>query len=156
MLEAAIKEQGFSISKLMQNGLDDILKQYNYSEENELFANIGTNAVPPRGIANKLASLYQKKIKATIENPVRNTTVSLAEPSEKQILLKGLNNILMKFANCCHPMYGDDIIGFISAGRGIIIHRKVCPNISYFRESRLIEAFWKPVEEKAKKKKTNK
>ena len=103
-----------------------------------------------------MASLYQKKIKATIENPVRNTTVSLAEPSEKQILLKGLNNILMKFANCCHPMYGDDIIGFISAGRGIIIHRKVCPNISYFRESRLIEAFWKPVEEKAKKKKINK
>ena len=49
-------------------------------------------------------------------------------------------------------MYGDDIIGFISAGRGIIIHRKVCPNISYFRESRLIEAFWKPIEQKNSKK----
>ena len=153
MLEAAIKEQGFSVSKLMQNGIEDILKQYNYTEENELFANIGTNAIPSRGIANKLASLYQKKIKATIENPTRNTSVTLAEPSEKQIDLKGLNNILMKFANCCHPMYGDDIIGFISAGRGIIIHRKICPNISYFRESRLIEAFWKPISEKSKKKK---
>ena len=153
MLEAAIKEQGYSVSKLMQNGINDILSQYNYTEENELFANIGTNAIPPRAIANKLASLYQKQIKATIENPVRNTTVTLAEPTEKQIDLKGLNNILMKFANCCHPMYGDDIVGFISAGRGIIIHRKVCPNISYFRESRLIEAFWKPIEELKKKKK---
>ena len=57
----------------------------------------------------------------------------------------------MKFANCCHPIYGDEIVGFVSAGRGIIIHRKVCPNISYFRESRLIEAFWKPIQEKPKK-----
>ncbi len=150
MLEGAIKEKGYSVSKLVQNGLDEILKHYNYTEEDELFANIGTGAIPAKGIANKLASLFQKQIKASIETPERNTTVSLVEPTEKQIDLKGLNNILMKFANCCHPMYGDDIVGFISAGRGIIIHRKVCPNISYFRESRLIEAFWKPIEEKNK------
>lgn len=153
ILEGAIKEKGYSVSKLIQNGLNEILKQYNYTEENELFANIGTGAIPPKGIANKLASLYQKQVKASIESIERNTTVSLAEPTEKQIDLKGLNNILLKFANCCHPMYGDDIVGFISAGRGIIIHRKVCPNISYFRESRLIEAFWKPIQEKPKKEK---
>lgn len=151
MLESAIKEQGYSISKLMQNGMEDILNHYNYTEVDELYANIGTNAIPAKTIANKLASSYQKQIKATIENPARNTTVTLAEPTDKQIDLKGLNNILMKFANCCHPIYGDDIVGFISAGRGIIIHRSVCPNISYFRESRLIEAYWKPLQEKPKK-----
>lgn len=153
MLEGAIKEKGYSVSKLTQNGMSEILKQYNYTEENELFANIGTNAIPAKAIANKLASLYQKQIKTTIENPVRNTTVSIAEPNEKHIGLNGLNNILLKFANCCHPMYGDDIIGFISAGRGIIIHRKICPNISYFSESRLIDAFWKPIDEHKKTKK---
>ena len=153
MLEGAIKEQGYSVSKLTQNGIKDVLKQYNYTEENELFANIGSGSIPAKSIANKLASLYQKQVKANLESVERNTTVALIEPTEKQIDLKGLNNILMKFANCCHPMYGDDIIGFISAGRGIIIHRKVCPNISYFRESRLIEAFWKPIENKVKKKK---
>ena len=151
MLEATIKEQGYSVSKLMQNGMEEILKHYNYVEVDELYANIGTNAIPAKTITNKLASLYQKQIKAKIENPVRTTTVALAEPSDKQIDLKGLNNILMKFANCCHPIYGDEIVGFVSAGRGIIIHRKVCPNISYFRESRLIEAFWKPIQEKPKK-----
>ena len=154
MLESAIKEKGYSVSKLIQN-LSEILKQYNYTEEDELFANIGTGAIPAKGCANKLASIYQKQIKETIETPQRNTSVSFAEPTEKQIDLKGLNNILLKFANCCHPMYGDDIVGFISAGRGIIIHRRVCPNISYFRESRLIEAFWKPIEGKKKKKKTD-
>jgi len=153
MLESAIKEQGYSVSKLVQNGMAEILNHYNYSEIDELYANIGTNAIPAKTIANKLASSYQKQIKATIENPVRNTTITLAEPTDKQIDLKGLNNILMKFANCCHPMYGDDIVGFISAGRGIIIHRSICPNISYFRESRLIEAFWKPIQEKPQKQK---
>lgn len=153
MLEGAIKEQGYSISKLMSLGLKEILKTYNYQEEDELFANIGTGSIPAKAVANKLASFYQKQVKATIETKERATSVALVEPTEKQVDLKGLNNILMKFANCCHPMYGDDIIGFISAGRGIIIHRKVCPNISYFRESRLIEAFWKPIEEKTKKKK---
>ena len=70
MLESAIKEQGYSVSKLMQNGMDKILEQYNYEEIDELFANIGTSAIPARAIANKLATLYQKQIKATIENPV--------------------------------------------------------------------------------------
>ena len=153
MLESAIKEQGYSVSKLTQNGMAEILAHYNYEEIDELFANIGTSAIPAKAIANRLASLYQKHIKASMETPIRNTAVTLAQPSEKQIGLNGLNNILMKFANCCHPMYGDEIVGFISAGRGIIIHRSVCPNISYFRESRLIEAFWKPIEEKPKKKK---
>ena len=153
MLEAAIKEKGYSVSKLVQNGLADILKYYNYTEEDELYANIGTNAIAPKMIANKLASAYQKQIKQTITESHPDTNISLAQPTEKQIALKGLNNIMLKFANCCHPMYGDDIVGFISAGRGVIIHRKVCPNIVYFRESRLMEASWKPIEPKENKKK---
>ncbi len=151
MLENAIKEKGYSVSKLTA-GIKHVLNQYNFHEEDELLANIGTSAIPAKTVANKLETIYQKEIKANIENPVRNTTIAISEPNEKQIALKGLNNILMKFANCCHPMYGDDIVGFVSAGRGIIIHRKVCPNLSYFRQSRLIDAFWKPIEEKKGKK----
>ena len=50
---------------------------------------------------------------------------------------------MIKFARCCTPMEGDDIIGFLSTGRGIIIHRKQCPNISFFEPERLIEVEWK-------------
>ena len=152
MLENAIREKGYSVSKLT-SGLDAILKYYNMSETEELYANIGTNAISAKIVANKLAVNYQKQIKKETEIIQPSHPISLAQPTEKQIALQGLNNILLKFANCCHPMYGDDIIGFISAGRGVIIHRKICPNVSYFRESRLIEAWWKPIEEKPKKKK---
>ena len=75
------------------------------------------------------------------------------------MVIDAYNEDLTKFladnfrSNLIRFYYGDDIIGFVSAGRGVIIHRKVCPNVSYFRESRLIEAWWKPIEEKQKKKK---
>lgn len=151
MLENAIKEKGFSVSKLMTAGIDEILSYYNMPEIDELYANVGTNAISAKLIANKLSQSYQKQIKQeNLTNP-QERNVTLASPTEKQINLKGLNNILIKFAKCCQPMYGDDIIGFISAGRGVIIHRRICPNVSYFRESRLIEASWKKLEEKHKK-----
>lgn len=150
MLETAIKEKGYSVSKLISKGINAILAYHNMNEVDELYANIGTSAISAKLIANKLAQSYQKQLKEETISTQPNTNITLSAPSEKQIALKGLNNILMKFANCCHPMYGDDIIGFISAGRGVIIHRSVCPNVSYFRESRLIEATWKPIEKKEK------
>lgn len=153
MMESAIKEKGYSVSKLISKGLDDILEFYNFEEPEELYVNIGTNAISAKVVANKLAQIYQKQLKEEQVSTPTTSTVTLAAPSEKQIMLKGLNNVLLKFANCCHPMVGDEIIGFISAGRGVIIHRKQCPNVSYFRESRLIDAWWKPIEEKSKKNK---
>ena len=153
MMESAIKEKGYSVSKLVSKGLDDVLEFYNFEEPEELYVNIGTNAISAKVVANKLAQIYQKQLKAEQVSTPTTNTVTLAAPSEKQIMLKGLNNVLLKFANCCHPMVGDEIIGFISAGRGVIIHRKQCPNVSYFRESRLIDAWWKPIEEKKQKNK---
>ena len=82
--------------------------------------------------------------------------MSLSAPTDKQIQLKGLNNILIKFAGCCRPMYGDPIVGFVSSGRGVIIHRAVCPNLSFFNHHRIIDASWKPIEERLKSTKKHK
>ncbi len=156
MLENAIKEKGYAVNKLMdKKSLEEILSYYNMNEIDELYANIGTNAISAKYLANKLAVSYQKQLKIVESSHTLERSVTLAEPQENQITLKGLNNILMKFAACCHPMHGDDIIGFISAGRGVIIHRSICPNVSYFDSSRLIEASWKPLAEKTKKSNKN-
>ncbi len=152
MLENAIKEKGYSVSKLMiKKNIDEILKYYNMNEIDEFYANIGTNAISAKLIANKLAQAYQKQIQKEDLTTKQENTISLSTPTDKQIGIKGLNNIMIKFAGCCKPMYGDDIIGFISVGRGIVIHRKVCPNVSYFRASRIIEAYWKPIASKEHK-----
>ena len=154
MLENAIKEKGYSVSKLLtKKNLTEILEYYNFTEENELFANIGTGAIPAKVLANKLASSYQKQIKNEISTEQNTAGITISAPTEKQVNVIGLNNVLIKFAGCCHPMYGDDIIGFVSTGRGVIIHRSICPNTLCFDQDRLQQAVWKPLEQKTTKKK---
>lgn len=153
MLENAIKEKGFSVNKLTNfDGFNEVIKSYNLSDQDEFFLNIGTSSISARIIATRLAQLYKQSVQDSILNEAKETTVSLSVPTEKQIKLEGLNNILIKFANCCHPIYGDDIVGFVSAGRGVIIHRTKCPNVSYFSTKRLIDASWKAIEPKTKTK----
>lgn len=157
LLENAIKDKGYSVSKLLaKTYLDEILDYYNMNEIDELYTNIGTNAISAKYIANKLANSYQKQIKQDESNSSQVNKVSLSAPTDKQIQLKGLNNILIKFAGCCRPMYGDPIVGFVSSGRGVIIHRAVCPNLSFFNHHRIIDASWKPIEERLKSTKKHK
>lgn len=157
MLENAIKDKGYAVNKLINtDAMQEIIDYYNVADIDEFYALIGTNAIKPIAIANKLALAFQKQFKAEQEQIVSHNTISLADPQENQVSLKGLNNILMKFAGCCRPMYGDEIVGFVSTGRGVIIHRKQCPNVACFDEGRLIDASWKPIVEKPKKKSTKK
>lgn len=153
MLESAIKEKGYSVNKLLTNkNLENILSYYHLNIIDEFYANIGTSAISAKLIANKLAQNYQKELTTLPDLPTQSNNITISAPTEKQIEVKGLNNILIKFAGCCHPMYGDSIIGFVSTGRGVIIHRSICPNVSCFDDSRLLEASWKPIIEKPKKK----
>lgn len=157
MLENAMKDKGYAVNKLINTeAMQEIIDYYNVADIDEFYALIGTNAIKPIAIANKLALAFQKQFKAEQEQIVSHNTITLADPQENQVSLKGLNNILMKFAGCCRPMYGDEIVGFVSTGRGVIIHRKQCPNVACFDEGRLIDASWKPIVEKPKKKSTKK
>ena len=74
----------------MEIPYDEILKHYKYTEENELFANIGTNAIPSKVLANKLASAYQKQIKAESEIISAPTGITITAPTEKQVFVKDM------------------------------------------------------------------
>lgn len=153
LLENAIKDKGYSSSKLTaKKNLEEILPVYNLTDLDEFYASIGSNSIPVKNVVSKLASSYQKQVKIDNLNNEQTPNVNISAPDEKLVTIKGLNNILIRFANCCHPMPGDDIIGFVSAGRGIIIHRSICPNISFYDSNRLIDVSWKAENEKPKQK----
>lgn len=145
ILENAIKNLGYSVSKVLDKKyVQTLLEKHNFVEFDELLASIGHGANSPKVFAGKLVQIYQADIKKEQEKEqVKRIEPSFQAPSDKTINVKGLNNLMVRFAKCCCPIEGDEIVGFISQGRGIIIHRKQCPNVSFFDKERLIEVDWK-------------
>lgn len=146
MLENAIKNLGYSAPRVLDKKFVQILlEKHNFSELDELLACIGHGACSAKVFAGKLVQIYQADVKKEQEKQQINhiEPASLQTPSDKTVDIKGLNNLMVRFAKCCCPIEGDDVVGFISQGRGIIVHRKQCPNVSFFDKERLIEVEWK-------------
>ena len=148
MFEQAIKNAGYSVAKLTDKKyLQTLLERYNFSLIEELYSSIGYGAYSAKVTSGKLINIYESEMKKQREkiqlSKIDKTEICDFDSGESRIKIKGVNNLMVKFARCCCPIEGDDIIGFISRGRGIIIHRKRCPNLSFFDPERLIEVEWK-------------
>ncbi len=150
MFEQAIKNAGYSLSKLSEKKyIQNLLEKYNFNTSDELYSSIGYGAYSAKVICGKLINIYESEIKKQQEkiqlSHLNKEEVS-SEAKEKEshiVSINGVNDLMVKFGKCCCPMEGDEIVGFISRGRGIIIHRKNCPNLSFFDPDRLIDVDWK-------------
>lgn len=145
MFEAAIKNLGYSVSKVTEKKyIQVLLDKFNFSELDELLASVGHGAYSAKMFAGKLIQIYQADVKKQQEKLQTQHIESIEyKPSDNKIDVKGVNNLMVKFAKCCCPIEGDEIVGFVSQGRGIIVHRKQCPNVSFFDKDRLIDVEWK-------------
>lgn len=140
LLEREAKNRGFALNDLMApKWLDVIMSRYSFSSVNDMFASVGYGAYTPNQILLKLIDFYRR------ENPVVSQTHIGATSSKNEgrgIIVKGNDDLLVRMARCCSPVPGDNIIGYISRGRGVTIHRDTCPNIKNAESFRLIEANW--------------
>ncbi len=146
MLEQGIKAKGYSPSKVL---VDKYLAleqfKYVFNTQEELFASIGYGSVSANNIVNKLCQLYEQDNKAEIQQiqQEHNQNSSLVIKKNKDgVLVDGDSGMLVRYAGCCSPVFGEEIVGYISRGRGVTIHRKMCPNLKYLEEERLIDALW--------------
>lgn len=133
-----------------------ILDRYNFETENELLAAVGYGGVSAIGVVNRLteadrkkadqqaqAELVHKVLHADHEATNGEAHQSAVEIEEREIEIQGIENLLIHMAKCCTPIPGDEIVGYITKGRGVTIHRVNCPNISDSEQrNRLIEAQW--------------
>ncbi len=152
MLEKEIRRNGYEVQTLARpQWLNQFVKKYNFNNIEDLYAAIGYGGILLNQVVPKLKQLYrqmQKKEKGhtTEPVPVQNRAYKTREKDKNTqgVKVKGSDNILVRFAKCCTPVPGDEIIGFITRGRGVSIHRKDCVNI--LREAgsaeRFIEVEW--------------
>ncbi|HAG68671.1 MAG TPA: GTP pyrophosphokinase [Lachnospiraceae bacterium] len=147
------KQKGIEFGKLAKpEYMDTILRKYGFKEWDALRAAVGHGGLREGQIINKLLELYEKdhpviqtneEVLKSVEDakkPVRSH-----EKGKAGIIVKGLDDVAVRFSKCCSPIPGDEIVGFITRGRGVSIHRTDCVNIINLPEEdrkRLIEAEW--------------
>ena len=132
MLEKEIRRLGKSPSQLLKpDVLAPALSRYGLGNEEEFFAAVGYGKVPPRQAVIRLlppeelqalTEAEEAREKKAEKKPART------RPADEGIRIRGIDDILVRFSKCCSPVPGDEIIGFITRGRGVSIHTADCPN----------------------------
>lgn len=152
LLEKETKRQGYVLSEFLKNkNIAAISRKFNQPSDDDLYATIGYGGLIVSQVMSKLRELYEKdNQKQVVENNIEETInekeyKSKRKTSSQGVVVKDVDNILVRIARCCNPLPGDDIIGYITKGRGVSIHRKDCPNIDVNNTetvNRSIEVEW--------------
>ncbi|MDQ0150001.1 RelA/SpoT family protein [Eubacterium multiforme] len=155
LLEKELKKQCVTFSDIAKGDVyEKMLKRYNVHQLEDLYANIGMGMISPSAFVSRLKEdnieekekyskeLVEKNIEEQIQKNERHEK-NKEEEKNYGITVKGLNNIMVRFAKCCNPVPGDEVLGYITKGRGVSIHRKDCSNLKTLIETepeKIVEA----------------
>jgi len=129
---------------LLKASIKKVLDHYQQTSQDDFFASIGRGDITPGQLANALHEVFLDKNKSIPLTAIK-TKVSKKPHSGDEVRIRGVANLLTTISNCCKPVPGDQIVGFITRGKGVAVHRKDCTNIINLEENkrdRLIEADW--------------
>ena len=161
LLQSYCKTKSINLSSLLkQSYMEAVMRKYGFRDWDSVLAAIGHGALKEGQIVNKLHELYDREHKKELTNEevlaniAANTdTLPLMHARTKSksgIVVKGIADLSVRFSKCCSPVPGDEIVGFVTRGRGISIHRTDCINIINLPEierARLIDAEWQAPED---------
>ena len=148
-IEKELKRIGISYTDLFKvEYINPMLERYKYKNVDEMYAAVGFGAISATRIIARMLIEYRKEHKEDkIEEKIEELEVrkdKKEKPSGSGIIVKGIDNCLVKLSKCCNPLPGDEIIGYITKGRGVSVHRKDCVNINELlkEENRIIDVQW--------------
>ena len=152
MLAQYARAKGFKITNYTKTQyLEAVLRKYGFRDWDSVLAAIGHGGLKEGQVFNKLVEAYDKENKKNLTD--EQVLEAASETQEKLhiaksksgIVVKGIHDVAVRFSKCCSPIPGDEIVGFVTRGRGITIHRTDCVNVLNMPEidrKRLIEAEW--------------
>lgn len=164
MLAQYARAKGFKITNYTKTQyLEAVLRKYGFRDWDSVLAAIGHGGLKEGQVFNKLVEAYDKENKKNLTD--EQVLEAASETQEKLhiaksksgIVVKGIHDVAVRFSKCCNPIPGDEIVGFVTRGRGITIHRTDCVNVLNMSETdrtRLIEAEWQQPDTKEKEKYT--
>lgn len=152
LVERELKRNGLTMSQVLKSEyLEALYKKYNFHSVEDLFAAVALGAITVNKVVSRLKDEYRKTLPQEeqtgmllnqVEKDNKKKTKSVPESG---VVVKGIDNCLVRLSRCCNPVPGDEIIGYITRGRGVSVHRKDCPNIKnniIDGDARLIEVYW--------------
>ena len=162
MLTQYAKSKGYKLGIYTKpQFLESVMRKYGFRDWDSVLAAIGHGGLKEGQVFNKLMEAYDKENQKNLTD--EQVLEATGEAQEKLhvtknkggIVVKGIHDVAVRFSKCCSPIPGDEIVGFVTRGRGITIHRTDCVNVLNMSEmdrSRLIEAEWQPTDNKGSEK----
>ncbi len=149
MLEREIKKLGYKPSEILKDEwIKNVSNKLSINSLEDLYVSLGYGNISLSQVIGKLKEYYNELFKISDEKAFIEENIQKPQQARKPkptqgVLVKGVDNIKIRFSKCCNPVPGDEIIGFITQGRGVSIHRTDCPNIvSADGIERFIEVEW--------------
>lgn len=152
MLEKEIKKHGLTMNQVQKSEyMEAIMKKYNFHSVDDIFVAIALGSITLNTVVSRLKEEYRKSLPPEEQtNLLLNSVERESKRKNKStpdsgIVVKGIDNCLIRISRCCNPVPGDEIIGYITRGRGVSVHRKDCPNVKaniIDGDARLIEVYW--------------
>ena len=148
-IEREIKRLGFQHSDLFKHEyIEPMLQRYKFKDLEEAYAAVGFGSLSAGKIIARMLIEYRKdhkedEVEEKLEELQKQRTLK-TKPSSSGVIVKGIDNCLVKLSKCCNPLPGDEIIGYITKGRGVSVHRKDCVNVKelLLEENRIIDCKW--------------
>jgi GTP diphosphokinase / guanosine-3',5'-bis(diphosphate) 3'-diphosphatase len=149
LVEKEIRNMEFDLKEILTpENVKAVIEKFNFMTEEDMYAAVGYNGITALQVANRLTEKWRKKRDAEQISTISNAVAELKSFSNNKksasgVRVTGIDNLLIRLSRCCNPVPGDEIVGFITKGRGVSVHRADCTNIdTEDAKARLIPVEW--------------
>ncbi|ARD47002.1 (p)ppGpp synthetase [Sporosarcina sp. P37] len=157
MIQKELKEEEYDIKEaLSKENMQRTIDKFSFTSEEDLYAAVGSGGITAQQVVNRLAERMrrEREKKETIDKIVSDMqTTQSDKQTESGVIVKDIDNMLIRISRCCNPVPGDEIVGFITRGRGVSVHRTDCPNVlsEHGQKERIIDVSWALQDDKVRK-----